>query len=248
MIDFDRQVRALSGKALRMVEAQHQISTLQLVDSVEEQEVLEQLIDAVKPPRPTGPEFDGLHYLLATPFRYPPLRYGTRFGRRSQRGLFYAARRPRTVMAEVAYYRLWFLSGTAAEIDHVETEHTLFRVSYRTRRGVDLTRPEFVDLHKRLVSRTSYRTTQKVGDALRAAQVAVFRAQSARDVEGGTNIGVLTPAAFTSKQPDHDTQTWVCVTTSTQVLFRRRDLLAPEQFVFPRTDFLVGGRLPQPPG
>src|SRR6266850_8408521 len=59
---------ALAGICWRLVEAQHRISTLKLVDSVDEQETLEDLIQASKPSVP--PECQHLHYLLSTPFRY----------------------------------------------------------------------------------------------------------------------------------------------------------------------------------
>jgi hypothetical protein len=63
-----------------LVEAQHRISTLKLVDTVEEQQALEQLIEETKPPLP--PECAGLHYLLSTPFRYGAVYpVGSRFRR-----------------------------------------------------------------------------------------------------------------------------------------------------------------------
>ena len=49
-----------------MVEAQHQVSTRKLVDSLEEQALLEELIEASKPPNRTGAR---LHVLLSTPDR-----------------------------------------------------------------------------------------------------------------------------------------------------------------------------------
>ena len=64
----------------RVVEAQHINSTRKLVDTDDEQELLEALIDGAKRPAPVGASFVGLHYLLSTPFRYPPLKYGSRFG------------------------------------------------------------------------------------------------------------------------------------------------------------------------
>ncbi|MFM8662059.1 MAG: hypothetical protein ACKOCI_12125, partial [Cyanobium sp.] len=42
-------------------------------DSLQDQARLEALIDTVKPPAP-----EGQHRLLITPFRYPPLRSGSR--------------------------------------------------------------------------------------------------------------------------------------------------------------------------
>lgn len=52
----------------RCVEAQHVVSTLQLVDTLDEQRLLEDILENTKPPVP--PECEGLHYLYMTPFRY----------------------------------------------------------------------------------------------------------------------------------------------------------------------------------
>ena len=74
------QIGPLVGELLRLVESQEQVAASTLVDDLGEQALLEDLLDNAKPPRRPGTE--GLHYLLATPFRYPPLRHGSRFGNR----------------------------------------------------------------------------------------------------------------------------------------------------------------------
>ena len=79
----------ISGTLLRLVESQEQVATNQLVSSLERQAVLEGLLEATKPRLRVGTEH--LHYLLATPFRYPPLKHGSRFGTRSAPSLFYGA-------------------------------------------------------------------------------------------------------------------------------------------------------------
>jgi len=107
----DSEIRPLHNSPWRVVEAQHQVSTRKLVDSAEEQALLEDLIDRVKPPDATGGR---LHYLLFTPFRYPPLAHGSRFGGRHERGIWYGSVERRSAFAEVAYYRLLFLEGTQA--------------------------------------------------------------------------------------------------------------------------------------
>ena len=117
----DSELRPLRLSPWRAVEAQHQVSTRKLVDTLEEQQLLEELIDASKPPDATRGR---LHYLLATPFRYPPLRHGSRFGTRQERGIWYGAETRRTLFAEVAYYRLIFLEGTRADLGAVVTQLT----------------------------------------------------------------------------------------------------------------------------
>src|SRR6266571_6247553 len=83
--------RPLSGICWRVVEAQHHVSTLKLVDALDEQELLEDLIEATK--QLVLPECRHLHYLLATPFRYGAVYpTGSRFRRaETTEGVFYAA-------------------------------------------------------------------------------------------------------------------------------------------------------------
>ena len=132
----DSELRPLLLAPWRAVESQHQLSTRKLVDSRDEQELLETLIDRVKPP--AVETATSQHYLLTTPFRYPPLRHGSRFGGRHERGIWYGSETRQTVFAEVAYYRMVFLAGTAAELGTITTQLSAFRVNARSARGVDL--------------------------------------------------------------------------------------------------------------
>src|SRR5699024_2665613 len=93
----------------RMVEAQHRVSTLKLVDGLDEQAVLETILEDTKPPMPA--ECRHLNYLLATPFRYRPYPHGSRFRRAGPSpGVWYGAARPETAMAEMVFYRFLFLA------------------------------------------------------------------------------------------------------------------------------------------
>lgn len=235
------EINALAFTAWRVVEAQHVVSTRRLVDSDAEQLVLEELLDAHKPPVPDT----RLHYLLFTPFRYPPLRHGSRFGGRWERGIWYGAEELRSAFAEVTYYRLLFLDGTDADLGLVQSDLTAFRTPVKTTAGIDLTRLPFERWRAALVSKTSYATTQPLGTAMRDAGVEAFRYRSARDVEGGINVGVFAPRAFTARRP-RDLQTWHAAATRASVDISRRDYFKREQFRFPRENFLVQGELPHP--
>ena len=238
----DSEIRPLRLRPWRAVESQHQVATRRLVDTADEQRVLEALIDGVKPP----PRADGrLHYLLSTPFRYPPLRHGSRFGRRTSRGIWYGAESLPTVFAEVAYYRLVFLEGTAADLGPVETGLTTFRARVRTSRGVDLTAPPFEAHRPTLASPVSYDATQALGDAMTAAGVEAFVYPSARDPGRGAAVGVLDPGAFGRSQPA-ELGAWHCTATRRRVEVASRGWFARELHAFERDTFLVDGALPVP--
>ena len=238
----DSNARELRLEPWRVVESQHQVSTRKLVDSDAEQQLLEQLIEGAKPPERTRGR---LHYLLFTPFRYPPLRYGSRFGPRSEPGIWYGSETLRTAFAEVAYYRLLFLAGTAADLGLLQTELTAFRAAVRTTRGIDLTDDPFAEYESVLASPVSYSQTQALGTAMRAAGIEAFRFRSARDVERGVNVGVIVPGAFGRRAP-RNLETWHCTATRELIELVRRDYFARASFDFRREEFLVGGVLPSP--
>jgi hypothetical protein len=236
------RIRTLRCAPWRAVEAQHQISTRKLVDSLEEQALLEQLIETSKPPNRT----DGrLHVLLATPFRYPPLPHGSRFGGRHEPGIWYGSESRHALFAEVAYYRLVFLEGTHADLGTVTTAHTAFRASVRASKGIDLSRPPF-DAHRAAIaSPVDYTASQALGTAMRDAGVQAIRYPSARDAEGGMNVGVLSPVAFGTSAP-RDLETWHSTATRARVELVRHDYFSPLAFAFSRDAFLVDGQLPAP--
>lgn len=234
-----RHVRARSFEAWRVVEGQHVISTRKLVDTLEEQEILESLIERAKP---SAALFARLHYLLFTPFRYPPLRHGSRFAVRTERSLWYGARDRRAALAERAYYRLLFLEGTSAALAPLTTEETAFRASIRAARFVDLGAGPFRAHESRISSRTSYAHAQPLGAAMRAAGVQAFAYVSARDKERGTNCALFEPV-FAKSDP-LESQTWICTAAPEAVDFRSRFL--GRSHVFPREDFTVAGVLPAP--
>jgi hypothetical protein len=240
-----RNLRPYEGPVWRVVEAQHRNATRRLVDSDAEQELLESLIDRVKPPLPTGPEFVGLHYLLLTPFRHPPLPHGSRFGTRAERSLFYGSEALQTALAETAYYRLVFLEGSEAALAPITVELTAFRADVKTRAAVDLTRPPFDAHHRVLASRTRYEATQRLGAEMRADGVELVRYPSARDATGEPNVALFSPRALSRKAP-RSPETWRCVATRERVEMQKLDWFERRRLVFPRTQFEVGGELPAP--
>src|SRR5204863_5588869 len=171
-------------------------------------------------------------------FRYPPLCHGSRFGTRHERGIWYGSETRAAAFAEVAYYRLLFLEGTRAKLETLTTQLTAFRVGARTSRGVDLVTSPF-DTHRRAIaSPARYEESQKLGAAMRAAGVELFRYPSARDPDG-INVAAFTPAVFGKAKP-RDLETWNCTATRTAVELVKRDYYGREVHAFERAETLVG--------
>lgn len=237
------QIGPLAGTLHRLVESQARVATLDYVDTLAEQAVLETLLERVKPPYPAHSE--RLHYLLRTPFRYPPLPWGSRFGRPHEPSLCYGANRVDTTLAEVAYYRFVFWQSMAGVpvADSIRTEHTLFAVRYRTEAGVALQGAVFAAYAPVLRHPADYTATQALGTVMREAGVQAFEYPSARDPAHGPCVGLFTPAAFHDRKPRETTQ-WLCAVGATEVAFKPVGGLEVVRFAL--DTFLVEGRLPRP--
>ena len=155
-----------------MVEAQHRISTLKLVDTLSEQERLEQLLDESKPPVPQ--ECRHLDYLLATPFRYgSPYPHGSRFRRAGvSPGVFYGSKTAATAVAEMAFHRLLFFADSpATPWPDNAGEYTAFSVRYKTVAGLDLATPPLDRSRTAWMHATDYEPCQALADQARSAEI-----------------------------------------------------------------------------
>jgi hypothetical protein len=192
----------------RVVEAQHQVSTLKLVDTIEEQAILETLIERTKPEIPH--ECQHFDYLLVTPFRYgTPYPRGSRFRRPGKTlGVFYASESPETAIAEMAFYRLLFFAEAPDASWPINVgEYTAFAASYGTRRALDLTRPPLDRDRLHWTNPIDYSACQNLADAARAAEIQILRYSSIRDPRHGVNLALLVCTVFTSPAPT-GRQTW----------------------------------------
>ncbi len=228
------------GRAHRLVESQELTATLALADTLAEQDVLEAIIDEAKPLAP--PDCRNKHYLLSTPFRYPPLRHGSRFGRKTERGILYAARQMVTCMAEVAYYRFcWWHDMLIAPPKPIDSCHTLFEFSYRTDSGLDLSSYHHAEIGPLLADPVDYRATQSLGLRLREQSAELLVYPSARCLQNGRNIAIFSPLAVFSSVPEMP-QTVLCHTRGERVFFVQSD----KRYEFTLQDFHVNGVLPRP--
>jgi len=239
---LEGHIEPVDGTLTRIVESQEQVATTGLVDTLEEQGLLEDMLDTAKPPPRLGSE--GLHYLLMTPFRYPPLRHGSRFGRRYEPSILYGSLSAEAALAEAAYYRLVFRAGMETPpASPIRSRHTLFRANYQTDRGLRLHQPPCSEKRSILTDPADYAATQALGSAMRDAGVLAFEFHSARDPQGGINVGLFEPTALASRAPTGQEQ-WLCEVTGDQVTFLHPTSRRIERF--PATTFHVDGQLPQP--
>lgn len=214
------EARPLRAALWRMVESQHVASTMKLVDSAAEQDQLEILIDQSKPPLPAAAL--GLHYLLASPFRYPPRPNGTRFRTGTDPGVFYGAETVRTACAELGYWRWRFLCE-AVDLEQLgPVPHTAFRARIDTT-AVDLRGPPFDRDAAAWTAPRDYRSTQAFGRIARAAGVGTIVYRSVRDPEPAWCAAVLTPQAFSQRKPDPRMQSWWLSVTRQQAVWRRQE-------------------------
>lgn len=242
-VQGERHIAPLSGTLHRLVESQEQVATLGYVDTLEEQALLEEMLDGVKPAYPAQSE--QLHYLLKTPFRYPPLEWGSRFGKVHEASLFYGGASAATTLAESAYYRFVFWLSMDGEPvkPTMRSEHTLFTVDYRTQHGVRLQHAPFEQYHTQLAHPADYGASQALGSAMREAGVEAFEYHSARDPEHGHCAALFSHQALRQKRPKEMSQ-WLCELSATEVSFKQLADAAVHRF--PLQLFLYQGELPRP--
>jgi hypothetical protein len=194
------EARTYEGKVWRVVEAQHRISTNRLADTLEDQARLEHLAEAAKPDLPKAAL--GLHYLLASPFRYGHAN-ASRFRRAYERpGIFYTSESEATAIAETAYWRLRFYTRSPGFVPPSSTiEHTSFTATVSTVAAIDLTLAPFDAEQDLWTDPVDYAACQDLATAARQASIAVIRTCSARDPVRGCNVVVLDPVAFASPRP-----------------------------------------------
>lgn len=241
--DGPRRIGAIQGMLHRLVESQEHIATLGYVDTLEEQALLEAMLEDSKPPYRTGGEGD--HYLLRTPFRYPPLPWGSRFGGRHEPGILYGGLGVGAALAESAYYRFVFRHSMQAEPpkEAIHSQHTLFAAGYKTDRGVRLQLPPFDQHRARITHPRDYADTQALGGAMRHAGVQAFEYPSARDPAHGLCVGLFAPQALAQRRPRH-MHPWLCETGAREVSFKQ--VGSPTVISYGIEDFMVDGRLPMP--
>jgi hypothetical protein len=213
--------------AWRAVEAQHRVSTIRLVDTLEEQGELEQLLDGSKPDLPATPA--GLHWLLTTPFRYPPLPQGSRFRGPADPGVFYGADTRRTACAELGFWRWRFLLDSPALAALDALPQTLFTAHIEAL-AVDLRQMPLLKHAAIWTDPHHYAPCQAFARQARDAGVLAIRYASVRDPSQGGCVAVLSPLAFVPGELNE--QAWRLTVTPSRVFWHRDSALHAETFEF----------------
>ncbi len=203
----------------RGVEAQHKISTMRLVDSAQEQLVLEKLLDASKPMLPAPAR--GAHYLLTTPFRYLS-HWPSRFRRPHEPGVWYGAQYVETVCAELGYWRWRFLMESDGLRDQsVLPEFTLFQ-AHVVGNAIDLSQKPWTRATKHWMNPTDYSECHRLAERVREAQVQWLRYTSVRDPEHRLCGAVFDVGALSLRRPTAQ-QTWAAKIQADVVFFTHDD-------------------------
>ncbi len=224
----------VEAAAWRVVEGQHVSSSRDLVDSIEEHDLLENLLEESKPTIVTDK-----HYLIFTPFRYPPLKYGSRFGSQYEPSIWYGSLDLQTAFSEVAYYRLKFFDDTLANLGFIEIPMTIFNAYLKSDNGVDLTRHPFSDYQDKISNKNNYEYSQALGADMRQSGIEVFIFLSARTRYAGKNIAAFTSAVFNMRNNQYVStiQNWQCLANKNNIELTRWDVFSKERLVFSKDDF-----------
>ena len=231
MAGFKTETR--SFELWRAVEAQHRVSTMVLVDTLSEQALLERLLEESKPPLAQGQ--DTLHWLLFTPFRYPPLPNGSRFRGLADPGVFYGADLIRTACAELGYWRWRLLMDSPGLLAIGPMQQTLFKTPLRGT-TIDLTRPPLSRQHEQWTDPSDYSMCQQLARKARDAGVQMIRYQSVRDPDHGSCTAVLGHSAFAVNSPT-ESQTWTLAVFRHRVLWRGDSIFEDQAYEFDAQDW-----------
>ncbi len=151
---------------------------MRLVDTAAEQELLEQLLEASKPPLPEAAA--GVVYLLSTPFRYVSQR-PSRFRAAGEPGVWYGAEHLETACAEVGYWRWRFLMDSVGLRDQsLYVEFTIFEARVHGT-AIDLTARPWSKAQALWTDPVDYAACHALADAARIRAVKWLRYASVRD-------------------------------------------------------------------
>lgn len=205
------QLSAHKNRSLwRAVEAQHRVATMRLADSLDDQQILEEMLEQSKPPR--APEVSN-DYLIFSPFRYSS-KYPSRFRSADEMGAWHGADKPETVAAEIAHWRWKFVMDSNQAMEN-RVEFTFFQAKF-SGKEIDLTQSPWDALRSIWLHPSDYSQCHQFSRELRQNNPSVqsIRYESVRDPSKGTCQVVFDEASLHRPNKNFQ-QTWVCMTSST---------------------------------
>jgi hypothetical protein len=204
-----------SGNVWRLIENQYRSSTVRIVDTDAEQQVLEQALEDTKPPVPRACRH--LDYRLWSPFRYGRYPRASRFRRAGPTpGVWYGSEDPVTAVCESAWGSLrFFAASPGTPLPRWPVEHTAVMADIRTETAIDLTLPEMAG-QGRWTDPDDYADCLALADRVRTEGCDAIRYASVRHPDHAPNLAVLSCRAFAQPAPIA-LQTWHIMLTARSV-------------------------------
>lgn len=203
--------------AWRGVETQYIAACIKLVDTFEEQDLLEQMLEVSKPPVP--PVSEQKHYLLLSPFRYFPA-HSSRFRPAQQSGLWYGSSTLEGSCSEIAYWRMKFIKDSAGLVASGEiiTEHTFYQSNVQGR-VINLMAAPWVDFSHIWKHTSDYSGTHKLAELAQKEGIDWIQYESVRRPSCSL-AAVLKPDALHMEPAalEKSRQEWTCKATRDTVL------------------------------
>lgn len=194
------------GNLWRLIETQSKPATARLVDTNAEQAVLEDILEASKPPVPE--ECRHLDYQFWSPFRYGCYPRASRFRRAGPTpGVWYGSETVLTAVAESIWGTLRFYAASpGTPLPRWQVEHMAVQADIQAALAVDLTGTDWAD-EGAWDDPDDYSDCLDLADEVRAENVEAIRYASVRDPDHRANVAVLSCAAFAQSAPIAR-QTW----------------------------------------
>ncbi len=206
MPPFEGALRPYAKGLWRIIEGQYRSSTIRIVDTFEEHDVLEAMLEASKPPVPE--DCQHLDYQFWSPFRYGCYPRDSRFRRRGRTpGVWYGSEAPLTALCEMIWGALgFFRASEGTPLPRRAIEYTAVQADIQTPFALDLTAPDWAGQGDWMAPQ-DYSDCLRLADALRAAGGEAIRYASVRAPDHAANVAVLTCRAFVKPRPIRQ-QTW----------------------------------------
>lgn len=184
----------------RACEGQQKSHVAPLVDSVDELELLENILESSKPPLKAGcPD----HYLLDTPFRYMERTAGgSRFVREGADGAMYAAEHPETSLRESSHwlYHHFIRRSEGLRDKSLSWKRLLFSFEVDGE-AIDLSAPPYDQDGDAWMHPADYARCQRMGSEARQAGIPMIRYRSVRDPAHRHAVVLLSGRCICGKKP-----------------------------------------------